>query len=227
MIQNRFEEFDKILFDNDKRTRKYKNKYQKLKSIVEPQVANLYYGKSNLYLGHFCPSLIIDYILGKWKREKLRKSKPKSKDYVTYEVDSQGKLLRTSECVEGQPVFETYIIRETNEEYSITFLNQNPVSNDNVRAIYYDNKIIRFDIIGTAYIWSDVYIYRSESEISCKHFYYVPDLLNSHKSIEAGKPNSPMIQNNFKINFDLEGNRNIEIDTDDMIQQKTAHNTLQ
>lgn len=220
MIQNRFEEFDKIISDNTRMLKKYINKYQKLKSTVEPQIANLYYGKSNLYLGHFCPSLTIDHTLGKWKRDKLRKNIPKSSDYVTYEVDSNGKLLRTSECVDGKPAFETYIIREINEEYSIIFLNKKPVSLDNIRVLYCDNKIIRFDIIGTAYIISEVYTYQNDSEILCNNYYYVPNLHNSDRSIATGNPNSPMIQNNYRIFIDSEGYKHVEIENEEKSTNK-------
>ncbi len=212
MAINKFIEFDQIISERHQFIKKHKKSYDELRKACEAKRSNIYYGKSNTYLGHFCPSMIFDSIVGNFKRDKLKATIPKKLNYVTYEVDIEGKLLRTCELVSNQVSFETYIIRQKNEEYSLTFLEGKLVpSAEIVRTIYDNERVARLDIIGNSSIWSEIYEYNKDNEILCRHYYYIPELMNSDKSIDAGNPNSPMVQHDYKITIDNLGMRHVEL----------------
>jgi hypothetical protein len=206
MKNNYFVEFDKILADRVQKLEDYGSKYNYLKSEAKDKISSIYYGKNSFQLGYFCPSLIIDKITKNFKRDKLGKTLSKNnKGFVSYELDINGKLLRLNEVNSFGTVFETYLIRNQNEEYSITFLNGNPLSIiDSVRVLYENNKVVRCDFIGSSSLWSEIYDYKkiSQNIIYCTQYYYVPGLIDSDKSNKAGKLNSPMKQFEIKINID-------------------------
>ena len=189
-----FEDFDNIITLRKNLIEEFSSKYNSLKKQTETNIKNIYYGKESLDLGHFCPSLIIDKI-SNFKRDVLKKALNKnSKNYVSYEVDKNGKLLRIKDVNQYDTCFETYIIRQGNEEISITFLENQPTSSINtVRTIFNNDGIIRCDFISDYSVRSEIYNYENiqNNHIKCKEYYYVQNLKGSDRSKKPGEFNSP------------------------------------
>ena len=224
MFENLYAEYDNILELREHMLQYTEDNYDVLRDTVEKSISTVMYGRSALYLGHFCPSLVMDKITKGFKKERLLKSIPKGKDdYVIYELDSKGKLLRNQEVNSFGTRFETYIISKDNEEFSTTILDGKKCSIvDSTRTIYNDDKVVRFDIIGSGHMWSELYFYDEYDKniIKCNQYYYVPNLKNSNKSIQIGEIGSPMKLFNMKIELD-ENNKVIRIEHGEFINGKT------
>jgi hypothetical protein len=206
MEKNHFKEFDKIISDRAQMISEYASHYHDLKAQVEKKTVSVFYGRSAYHLGHFCPSLIVDKTTAGFKRDKLKKNIPKTKKgYVSYEVDTNDKLLRIKDINSFGHVDETYVIERDGEAYSITFSNGVPSSIiDSVRVLYEDEKVVRCDFISSHSMWSELYNYKDIhlNRIQCTQYYYVPGLKNSDKGNKAGELNSPMRQFDVKIHVD-------------------------
>ncbi|MEQ8156394.1 MAG: hypothetical protein ABRQ25_16200 [Clostridiaceae bacterium] len=211
MCENLYKEFDDIL-DLRKLMLQYaEDNYEMLNNAVRDNTAEVKYGRDALYLGYFCPSLVLDKIAGGFKKGRLLKSIPKTnKRYVVYELDINGKLLRIQSINSYGTIFENYIIRKDNVEFGVNlFKGKKNSIVSSTRAIYDDGKISRFDIIGSSHMWSEVYSYDSNypNKIKCKEYYYVPELTGSDKSIPIGQPGSPMRL--FEMEIEIDNNNNI------------------
>jgi hypothetical protein len=206
-----FEEFDQLLRERTRMLSKFSlTKYRKLKTETDKNVKNIYYGKESLYLGHFCPSLIIDKI-SNFKRDKLKSTLSKNaKKYVIYEVDENKQLLRMKEVHSYGTVFETYIIRNINEEVSVTFLDGEPTSSvATTRAVYEAGNIVRCDFLTDHSILTELYNYDEikNNHITCVQIYYVPDQIDSDNSREPGELKSPARR--FEIDIEINNQKEI------------------
>lgn len=224
MSGNLYKEYDNVLEFRKNMLEYAEDNYRILRNTVENNRATTKYGRNSVYLGYFCPSLVIDKITKGFKRGRLLTSIPKTdKGYVVYELDSDGRLLRLQEINSFGTIFESYVIRRDNTEFSVTILEgKNCSIVDSTRAIYDGDKLIRFDIIGSAHMWSEIYSYNpcDSKRVECKKYYYVPELKNSNKSIQVGQIGSPMRLFNMRIELDEKKNV-VKIEHGEFINGKT------
>ena len=197
MTDNLYEDFDQIMTLQMELMNSVAEKYIELFENVKRNTSERKYGTQNMYLGYFCPSLVMDKTVGGFKKGKLYKDIPnaKSGNYVVYDIDSKGKLLRIQNINKYGTVVETYIIRENNTEFSVKFSGKKLTiyNGPSTRTIYENGKLKRFDIIDNASIWSEIYTYSVDNnkKVECKRYYYVPNLKGSQNSIPIGIKGSP------------------------------------
>jgi hypothetical protein len=197
MTENFYIEFDKIMNLQKQVMTCVEGKYEELLENVKKNTNETKYGTQNMYLGYFCPSLIMDKTVGGFKKGRLQKNIPKNNggNYVVYDIDSKGKLLRMQDINSYGTIVETYIIRENNTEYSFNFSDKKLTiyNGASTRAMYENEKLIRFDIIDNSSMWLEIYTYNptNNQKVECKQYYYNPNLNESKKSIPVGMKGSP------------------------------------
>lgn len=197
MAENRYNEFDEIMNLQKQKINSVENKYKELSENVKRNTSETKYGTQSMYLGYFCPSLVMDKTVGGFKKGKLQKNIPKNKsgNYVVYDIDSEGKLLRMQDINSYGTIVETYIIKEKETEFSVKFSDKKLTiyNGPSTRTIYENGILKRFDIIENSSIWSEIYSYNPENnlKIECRKYYYVPNLKGSDKSIPVGIKGSP------------------------------------
>ncbi|SHI37675.1 hypothetical protein [Clostridium intestinale] len=224
MSENLFKEYDNILDFREYMLQYAEDNYDLLRDTVENNKSIVRYSTNASYLGFFCPSLVLDKITKGFTKGRLLKSIPKGKKgYVIYELDSNGKLLRIQEVNSFGTIFETYIIRKDDEEFSVTTLEGKKCSVvSSTRTIYDNDKLIRFDIMSSASIRSEIYFDDSydSKKVHCDEYYYVPNLKGSNKSIQIGEIGSPMKL--FNMIIELDEKRNVvKIEHGEFINGKT------
>jgi len=79
MMENLYREFDEIMNLREQITASVKKKYNELLDNVNKNTSETKYGTASMYLGYFCPSLIMDKAVGGFTKGRLLKSIPKSK----------------------------------------------------------------------------------------------------------------------------------------------------
>ena len=123
MTEDVYREFDEIMNLQKQILNSAGEKYNELLETVKRDTSETKYGTQNMYLGYFCPSLVMDKTVGGFKRGRLHNdiSKNKSGSYVVYNIDIEGKLLRIQDINSFGTIVETYIIRESNTEFSVQF----------------------------------------------------------------------------------------------------------
>jgi hypothetical protein len=197
MTDNLHKDFDQIMTLQMELLNSVAAKYIELLENVKRNTSETKYGTQNMYLGFFCPSLVMDKTVGGFKKGKLYKDIPntKSGNYVVYDIDSKGKLLRIQDINKYGTIVETYIIRENNTEFSVKFSEKKLTIYDgaSTRTIYENGKLKQFDIIDNASMWSEIYTYNADNnkKVECKRYYYVPNLKGSQTSIPIGIKGSP------------------------------------
>ena len=197
MIENIYREFDEIMNLQKQIINSIGEKYNELLENVKRNTSETKYGTQNMYLGYFCPSLVMDKTIGGFKKGKLHTNIPKNKsgNYVIYDIDSEGKLLRMQEINSFGTNVETYIFKESETEYSVKFFNKKLTTYNgaSTRTIYENEILKRFDIIDNSSMWSEIYSHNPENyqKIECRKYYYVPFLNGSDKSIPIGIKGSP------------------------------------
>ena len=197
MTENIYKEFDEIMNLQMQKINSIENKYNELLENVKRNTTVTKYGTQSMYLGYFCPSLVMDKTVGGFNKGKLLTNIPKSKsgNHVIYDIDCMGKLLRMQEINSFGTIVETYIIREKENEYSVSFCDKKMTiyNGPSMRTIYENGILKRFDIIENSSMWSEIYSYNTDSgkKIECKKYYYVPNLKGSEKSIPIGVKGSP------------------------------------
>jgi hypothetical protein len=197
MIEKIYSEFDEIMNLQKQVMNSAGEKYKELLENVKRNTSATKYGTQNMYLGYFCPSLVMDKIVGGFKKGKLQTNIPKNKSgsYVVYDIDSEGKLLRMQDINSYGTIVETYIVKENDAEFSIKFSDKKLTIHDgpSTRTMYENGKLKRFDIIDNSYMWSEIYLYNADNsqKVECRKYYYVPNLKGSDKSIPLGIKGSP------------------------------------
>ena len=197
MTEDVYSEFDKIMKLQKQILNSAGEKYNELLETVKRSTSETKFGTQNMYLGYFCPSLVMDKTVGGFKRGRLQNDIPKNKsgNYVVYDIDIEGKLLRIQNINSFGSIGETYIIRESNTEFSVQFSDGKLTfyNGPSTRAIYEKGKLKRFDIIDNSSMWSEIYKYSSDNihKVDCSKYYYVPNLKGSDKSISIGTKGSP------------------------------------
>ena len=197
MTENVYSELDEIMDLQMTIVSSTGKKYNELLENVKRNTCETKYGTQSMYLGYFCPSLVMDKTVGGFKKGKLQSNIPKNKSgsYVVYDMDSKGKLLRMQDINSFGTIVETYIVKENNAEFSIKFSDKKLTlhSGASTRTIYENGSLKRFDIIDSSYMWSEVYSYNPDNnqKVECKKYYYVPNLKGSKKSIPIGTEGSP------------------------------------
>ena len=213
MAENRYNEFDEIMNSQKQKMNSVENKYKELLENVKRNTTETKYGTQSMYLGYFCPSLVMDKTVGGFKKGKLLTNIPKSKsgNYVIYDIDSEGKLLRMQDINSYGTIVETYIIKEKETEYIVNFSEKKltTYNGPSMRTIYENGILKRFDIIENSSIWSEIYSYNPDSnqKIECRKYYYVPNLKGSDKSIPVGKKGSPAQL--FIMDIDLDNQKKV------------------
>jgi len=222
MAENLYKEFDDIMNLQKQIMTSVKRKYKELLD-VKRNTSETKYGTQNMYLGYFCPSLVMDKIVGGFKKGRLQKDIPnnKSGNYVVYDIDSNGKLLRMQDINSYGTIVETYIIRENNTEFSVNFFDKKLTvyNGASTRTIYENEKLVRFDIIDNSYMRSEIYTYNSDNnqKVECKRYYYVPNLKGSKKSVTVGMEGSPAQLFIMDIELDNQG-KVIKIEHNELIE---------
>lgn len=205
-MKNQFDEYDSLLRERSAYFESLKTEYQRLKADAEARIAKVAYGKESIYLGHFCPSLIIDKTVKGFKRDKLKtKLRSGQVDYVRYDLDKSDQLVRVNEFNSFGTVFETYVQTIGDSSVSSTFLNGEPVpSNSNVRFKFGTYGIEVFYILGPSHLWEEKYDYKKIGSriIGCTQTYYVPNLKGSDREIPAGRTGSPAKQYKIELKVD-------------------------
>ena len=211
MAENLYIEFDEIMNLQKQMLISAGGKHKELLENVKKNTSETKYGTQNMYLGYFCPSLVMDKTAGGFKKGKLQKDIPKNKsgNYVVYDIDSNGKLLRMQEVNSYGTIIETFIIQDNNTEFSIKFSDKKLTvyNGATTRTIYENGKLVRFDIIDNSCMWSEIYTYNSDNnqKVECKQYYYVPNLKGSAKSVPVGMKGSPMQLFIMDIEIDNQG----------------------
>lgn len=209
MSVNLYKEYDDILDLRKLMIQYAEDNFELLRNAVKNNTATIQYGRNAYCLGHFCPSLVLDKISQGFKKEKLLKSIPKTKKgYVIYELDANEKLLRIQSVNSFGTIFEQYIIRQGNSEFGVNLLNGKDSTVDSTRIIYDGDKVVRFDIIGSRGIWSELYSYDDNNirKIKCKQYHYVQGLSGTSNSIPVGQEGSPMKLIEMEIELDDDNN---------------------
>jgi len=197
MTDHFYKDFDEVMRLQKEFMNAAAEKYSGLQEQVTRNTSSTKYGTQNLYLGYFCPSLVMEKTVGGFKKGKLYNEIPKTKNgsYVVYDMDSEGKLLRIQDINKYGTIVETYIIRENNTAFSVKFSNKKLALYDGAttRTLYENEKLKRFDIIDSGSMWSEIYTYSTENnnKVECKRYYYVPHLAGSQHSIPIGEKGSP------------------------------------
>ena len=211
MKENLYMEFDEIMNLQKQMLTSSGGKYKELLENVKKNTSATKYGTQNMYLGYFCPSLVMDKTVSGFTKGRLQKDIPnnKSGNYVVYDIDGNGKLLRMQDVNSYGAIVETFIIRENNTEFSVNFSDKRLTfyNGATTRTIYENEKLVRFDMIDNAYMWSEIYTYNAESnqKIECKQYYYVPNLKGSKKSVPVGRKGSPVQLFIIDIEIDNQG----------------------
>lgn len=197
MIESLYLEFDEIINLQIQKLNSLGEKYEELLENVKRCTNETKYGTQNMYLGYFCPSLVMDKTVGGFKKGKLQTNIPKNKsgDFVIYDIDSQGRLLRMQDINSYGTIIETYIVKENDTEFSVKFSDKqlNLYHGDTTRTIFENGRLKRFDIIDNLCMWSEIYSYNPDNnkKIECRKYYYVPNLKGSKKTIPIGIKGSP------------------------------------
>ena len=212
MIENLYAEFDEIMNLQKQIMNSAGEKYNELLENVKRNTSETKYGIQNMYLGYFCPSLVMEKTVDGFKKGRLLKDIPKNKsgNYVVYDIDSEGKLLRMQDINSHGTIVETYIIRQNNTEFSVKFSDKKLTiyNGATTRTKYEKGNLKRFDIIDNSFMWSEIYTYNSgnNQKIECNKYYYVPNLKGSKKSIPTGIKGSPAQLFIMDIELDNQGN---------------------
>ena len=197
MIENLYQEFDEIINSQMNLLNSVGEKYEELFENVNRNTNQTKFGTQSMYLGYFCPSLVMDKTVDGFKRGKLLTNIPttKSGSYVAYDIDSEGKLLRMQDINSFRRIIETYLFKDKDAECSIKFSDKklSLYDGDSTRTIYKNGRLKRFDTIGSSHLWSEIYSYNPDSnkKIECRKYYYVPNLKGSKKSVPIGNTGSP------------------------------------
>lgn len=121
-------------------------------SIPIHTIAELSYCTQAKYIhrGCYCPSPVIDLLIGNTKRGKVTKKLPKTKkEYYKYCWDINGYILSAEkfdpEISVSTPIEIEFIIRESDIEYGISFMtiNNTPVELFHLSKAYYENSLIK------------------------------------------------------------------------------------
>jgi hypothetical protein len=208
--KNIYLKFDQLIKARKRFEYRYSSQYKKLNKNVTDNCVSILFGRNSFQLGNFCPSLV-DKLAHGYKQEKLLKIKPKNwKNFVSFELDEDGRLLRVKDVNSFGTVVETYIIRKNEIEHSIHFIGGKHIMAcyDSIKATYKGKKLMRCDFISSNSIWSEIYDYQKEKNniILCKRFHYVPGLKGSDNSVPIGEPSSPMEQVNIEIKTESKKN---------------------
>ena len=211
MTENLYIEFDEIMDAQQQILTSVGGKYHELLENVKANTSETKYGTQSMYLGYFCPSLVMDKIVGGFKKGRLQKDIPKNKsgNFVAYDIDDKGKLLRMQDINSHGSIVETYIIREKNTEFSVNFSDKKMTvyNGASTRTVYDNGKLVRFDIVDNSCMWSEIYTYNSDNnqQVECKRYYYVPGLKGSNKSVPVGMKGSPAQLSVMDIELDNQG----------------------
>ena len=223
MAENLYQEFDEIMNLQKQIAASAAGKYKELLENVERNTSETKYGTQCMHLGYFCPSLVMDKTAGGFSKGKLQKNIPENKSgsYVVYDIDSNGKLLRMQDINSYGAVVETYIIREGDTEYSVKFSDKELTVHygATTRTIHENGKLVRFDIIDSGYMWSEIYSYNLDNKlkVECKRYYYVPGLKGSKKSVPVGMKGSPAKLYIMDIELDDKG-KTVKIEHYELIE---------
>ncbi|MCL2245719.1 MAG: hypothetical protein FWC10_01200 [Lentimicrobiaceae bacterium] len=224
MTENLYKEFDEIFNFREQITACIEEKYEELLENVKRNTNETKYGtaNANMYLGFFCPSLVMDKTTDGFTKGRLLKSiqKNNSGNYVIYDIDNKGRLLRMQDINSYGTIVENYVIRERNTEFSVTFIDKKLTifCGPSTRTIYKNGKLERFDIIDNSSIWSEIYTYNpnDNQNVECRKYYYVPNLKGSKKFIPIGIEGSPARLFIMDIKLDNQG-KVIKIEHNELI----------
>jgi hypothetical protein len=193
MSKNLYKDFDDIFVIKDEMLEYAEKNIKLLQKNVSENLHVKKYGINSMYGGYFCPSLILEKIVGGFKKGKLFNNIPKGRNiYNIYELDKNNQLLREQEITSERIGVEHYIINNGNTKYFMAISGKEKCTYVySLRAIYEDEKIKQFDIIDSNSLRSEQYEYGKDM-ITCKQYYYVPGLKGSNKSVPIGEEGSPM-----------------------------------
>ncbi|WHY94586.1 hypothetical protein QNK12_14440 [Neobacillus cucumis] len=149
---SKLDAFVKIIAELVSIKQKYADKLSELRTVAEEKIVKLEYSKGGetIHRGYYCPSPVLDLIIGGMKRGRLfKKKKPEFGNYsYEYGFDKDGRLLR----VKGVNEFTTPE-RNYNEEYLL--YNDYTISGvefDNTgdivavsRCTYENNNIVKYE----------------------------------------------------------------------------------
>ncbi len=192
---NRYEELDELMEWFEK-ARKYALENAEYFANLKPERV-VYSTPSDFILGITCPSLILDIAYSKsFIRGRKLKHCGDRTEYMSYEYDSQGKLIRIYNAdgvfTRFSCIFElggyswavpVYKYKGSYKEYPKAEMTKHDDS----------GRILVYATFDTAQIWLEKYIYPENDPFtaSCQHWNYIPKLAYSDKEkavFETGSP---------------------------------------
>ena len=194
-MNNYYQEFDQLM-----------EHYHKIKrfvlenadSFATKKAEKIIYSTPSLLLGLHTPSLLLNIgYSSSFKKGKKLNSPGDRSDYLSYEYDQDGKLIRITEhgdscrffyCILEQNGFEWAIpIYHYNDQYCAYPYYAKASSWDD------QGRISTFAQIDNGSIWIEKYSYPSDapSIAICEKWYYVPNLSHSSKEKSVAETGSP------------------------------------
>lgn len=129
---------------------KYNNNFYLMNEQYAVLTADIRYasGSKGLHRGYYCPSPILDLVVGGCKRGRIIKKPTKvSHEYYQYCFNSSKQLIYINQFIEptnNSPYSTEFIIRQNNIEYGITYHNGHKDISYLSRCEYENNKIINY-----------------------------------------------------------------------------------
>lgn len=197
--------YNNISYIKEKCIQIYKEYVNKLKYIYIQKKSESksikYSSGSNLHLGYYCPSLVVDITVGGCHRGLLLKKDKKTKRTThKYYFDKDNKLIMVREYIENLNGIDEIgiLFYEVNKISEITFQvdkNNNYISNsiNNISMYIYENENITqyYDIYGYEYnntykinsVRAELYQYDKSNSYVGKAIF--SDFLNSNKPLQS------------------------------------------
>lgn len=188
MDTDKLNEFKDIILELTSIGNKYKDKISQLRTSTEKEIIKYEYSKGDetIHRGDYCPSPILDLIVGNLKRGRLFKRTPAFGRYsYEYGFDTNNRLLRirgVNEFTTPNSRFnEEYLVYIKDVVYGIEFDNMGDISAVS-RCTYEKGNIIKYEIC----------LYSME-ELYYEEYYYKDNLL-SEVSVFNAEPQIELCQ---------------------------------
>ncbi|WP_374967151.1 hypothetical protein [Lysinibacillus sp. RS5] len=191
--QSKLDAFVKVIAVLVSIKQKYADKLLELRSAAEEKIVRLEYSKGGeiIHRGYYCPSPVLDLIVGGMKRGRLfKKKKPEFGNYsYEYGFDKAGRLLR----VKGVNEFTTpdsrfdeeYLIYIDDIVYGLEFDNSSELVVVS-KCIYENEKLMKYERSGCwmeefADLQYEEYKYENNWLSEVDYFYNISPLLESYE----------------------------------------------
>ena len=192
-MNNYYQEFD-LLMDYYHKVRKIV--LDNADHLAEKKAEKVIYSTPSALLGLHTPTLLLNIGYSKsFKKGRKLNSPTDRSDYLSYEYDKDGKLLRITDhgdiffyCFWEEFGFEWAIPIYRYEDHYYGYPSKAKVSMWDEQG-----RISVFAQIDNAAMWIEKYSYPTDTPSSaiCEQWYYIPDLLHSSKDKSISETGSP------------------------------------